>query len=89
MAVNEFVDVIIPVFNGEKTIYRALQSVFNQDVNLLGSIIVINDGSTDSTMEILKGVAHPKLRILSTENQGVAISRNYGIEQSESKWVAF
>jgi glycosyltransferase involved in cell wall biosynthesis len=89
MAVNEFVDVIIPVFNGEKTICRALQSVFNQDINLLGSIIVINDGSTDSTMEILKGVAHPKLRILSTVNQGVALTRNYGIEQSESKWIAF
>jgi glycosyltransferase involved in cell wall biosynthesis len=89
MAENEFVDVIIPVFNGESTITRALQSVFDQDENLVGSIIVVNDGSTDSTMEVLKELKHSKLRVFSTENHGVASARNYGIGKSLSKWIAF
>lgn len=89
MGNNEFVDVIIPVFNGENTIRRALQSVFDQEENLIGSIIVINDGSTDSTLDVLKRIKHSKLKIFSTKNRGVALARNYGIQQSTSNWIAF
>jgi glycosyltransferase involved in cell wall biosynthesis len=40
-------------------------------------------------MDVLEGLSHPKLKIFPTKNQGVALARNYGIEQSTSKWVAF
>lgn len=83
------VDVVIPVFNGERTIVQALESVFQQDDRYLGSIIVINDGSTDNTLKILESIEHPKLKILSTKNQGVAAARNIGIKQSTSHWIAF
>lgn len=89
MSDNELVDVVLPVFNGQDTIHLALQSVFKQDQALLGSIIVVNDGSTDNTLNVLAKFQHPKLIIFSTKNQGVALARNYGIQKSNSKWVAF
>lgn len=83
------IDVIIPVFNGAKTIAKTLESVFQQDDACLSSIIIVNDGSTDKTLEILSRIEHPKLKILSTKNHGVAAARNFGIEQATAGWVAF
>lgn len=83
------IDVVIPVFNGSKTIAKALEGVFQQDDTCLGSIIIVNDGSTDETLEVLSHINHPKLKVLSTKNQGVAAARNFGIEQATAKWIAF
>ena len=83
------IDVVIPVFNGAKTIAKALEGVFQQDEACLGSIIVVNDGSTDETLEVLSHIRHPKLMVLSTKNQGVAAARNFGVEQATAKWIAF
>ena len=86
---RDAIDVVIPVFNSAKTIAQALESVFQQDNEYLGTIIIINDGSTDGTLKILEGIEHPKLKLYSTKNQGVAAARNFGIEQSTSQWIAF
>jgi hypothetical protein len=86
---RDVVDVVIPVFNGAKTIAQALDGVFQQDEEYLGSIIIVNDGSTDNTLEVLSCIKHPKLQILSIKNQGVAAARNFGIEQATSQWIAF
>lgn len=83
------VDIVIPVFNGEQTIIKALESVFQQDNEYLGNIIIVNDGSTDKTLEVLSHIEHPKLKVLSTKNQGVAAARNFGIEQATAEWIAF
>lgn len=86
---GNIIDVVIPVFNGAKTIAKALEGVFQQDDACLGSIIIVNDGSTDETLEVLSHIGHPKLKVLSTKNQGVAAARNFGIEQAVAKWIAF
>ncbi len=83
------IDVVIPVFNGEQTITKALESVFQQDDACLISIIIVNDGSTDKTLEVLSRIEHPKLKVLSTKNQGVAAARNLGIEKATAEWIAF
>jgi len=83
------IDVVIPVFNGAQTIAKALEGVFQQDDVCLGEIIIVNDGSTDETLEVLSYIEHPKLKVLSTKNQGVAAARNFGIEQATAKWIAF
>lgn len=83
------IDVVIPVFNGAQTIAKALEGVFQQDDTCLSSIIIVNDGSTDETLDVLSRIKHPKLKVLSTKNQGVAAARNFGIEQANAKWIAF
>ena len=83
------IDVVIPVFNGAQTIAKALDGIFQQDDTCLGSIIIVNDGSTDETLEVLSHIKHPKLKVLSTKNQGVAAARNFGIEKATAKWIAF
>jgi glycosyltransferase involved in cell wall biosynthesis len=83
------IDVVIPVFNGAQTIVKALESVFQQDHACLGSIIIINDGSTDETLAVLNNIEHPKLKVLSTKNQGVAAARNFGIDHATAEWIAF
>ena len=83
------IDVVIPVFNGAQTIVKALESVFQQDHACLGTIIIVNDGSTDETLEVLSNIEHPKLKVLSTKNQGVAAARNFGIDHATAEWIAF
>ncbi|MDZ7960053.1 MAG: glycosyltransferase [Aulosira sp. DedQUE10] len=94
MLVNNFdmplISVVLPVFNGEKTIYETIQSVLNQTfVNW--ELIIINDGSQDSTLEIIKKFefADPRLRIFSYLNAGLAASRNRGIALSLGEYISF
>jgi len=83
------VDVIIPVFNGEKTIGLAIESVLRQPLDLIGKIIVIDDGSTDQTRDVVIALNSPFIHLISKPNEGVAIARNMGIELANSDWVAF
>jgi glycosyltransferase involved in cell wall biosynthesis len=82
------ISVIIPTFNAESTIEATVQSVLNQSFSDL-EILVINDGSTDSTVKILETIQDSRLRILHFDNAGVAISRNRGIQRAQGKFFAF
>ena len=86
---KNMIDVVIPVFNGAQTITQALDSVLQQDDEYLGRVIIINDGSTDNTLEVLSRIEHPKVNVWNTKNQGVATARNFGIEQATAEWIAF
>lgn len=70
--------VIIPAYNAERTILETVESA-RQQTFLDFDIIVINDGSTDRTLELLNTVEDPRLKIFSYENGGVAVARNRGI----------
>jgi glycosyltransferase involved in cell wall biosynthesis len=83
------VDVVIPVFNGEKTIAKAIDSVLNQDSKFINNIIVVDDGSTDSTATIIKNLSIENLLLISTKNNGVSSARNLGISNSNALWIAF
>jgi glycosyltransferase involved in cell wall biosynthesis len=81
------VSVIMPAFNSELFIREAIDSALGQDYPNI-EIIVIDDGSTDSTSEIIKGYGD-KVRFLSQENQGSAAARNLGIQNARGIYVAF
>lgn len=85
---DELVSVIIPVFNGEKYISQAINSVLQQTYSHF-EIIVINDGSTDLTGEILSKEQSKDLRIkvLDQINQGSAAARNKGIDMAQGKYI--
>ena len=77
------VSIIIPVYNGEKYILQAVISALNQTIPC--EVIVVNDGSTDKTHDLLCGV--PNITYLIKPNGGTASALNIGIRNSTSKWV--
>ncbi|MBL8012337.1 MAG: glycosyltransferase family 2 protein [Candidatus Omnitrophica bacterium] len=81
------VSVIIPVYNGEKFIARAIDSVLAQTVKPF-EVIVINDGSKDATAEILRQY-DGKIRVLTIPNGGVSNARNTGMQMAQGNCLAF
>jgi len=84
------VSVIVPVFNCETTLERCLQSIVNQSYTYL-QIIIVDDGSTDSSSEIYEKYAKldARIRIEKKENGGVSEARNTGIDIADGKYIAF
>lgn len=85
--------VVIPAYNCENTICTVLDSVKNQTrIDLIEEIIIVNDGSTDNTEQIIMQYIenNPKLPInyIKQENKGVSYTRNAGIRKSKSDWIA-
>lgn len=81
--------VIIPAYNSEETLGRAIESVLVQ-ANDEVEVIIINDGSTDNTLKVANKYANIKnLRIFTTENHGLSSARNYGIAHSLGNYLAF
>ena len=81
------ISVVIPTYNSEKTINNTLDSVFKQTV-LPDEIIVLDDGSTDNTVSIIKSYG-TSVSLLQHENQGVARTRNELCKRSKGDLVAF
>jgi len=81
------VSVVIPLFNKEKEIARAVRSVLCQQA-LPAEIIVIDDGSSDSGPRIVAGMKEPLVRVESQANAGVAAARNRGVALAKSDLVA-
>lgn len=84
------VSIIIPVYNIEKYLAKCLDSVVNQTYKNI-EIIVVNDGSTDSSCEICQEYLRkdPRIIILNKKNGGLSSARNYGLEQIKGKYVMF
>lgn len=84
------VSIIVPVYNGEKHIERCLNSLTAQTYENL-EILVINDGSTDSTGSICDGLSkyHSNIKVLHEINQGVSTARNKGIEEALGEVLSF
>lgn len=87
MNYHPLVSVIIPVYNSEKYIVQAIESVINQTYKNL-EIIVINDGSTDNSFEILQKYK-TKVRLYSQENKGASSARNIGLESAKGDYIQF
>lgn len=82
------VSVIIPVYNGALLIKRCLDAVFNQKGNFNLEVIVIDDGSTDNSVEIINAYPYP-VKLIQQPNQGPAAARNKGIALASGKYLAF
>ena len=85
---NELITVIINVYNGEKYIKKCLDSIVNQTYKNI-EILVINDGSTDKTLNICKKYKDKRIRIITTKNQGLSLSRNTGIDNAKGEYLYF
>ncbi|WP_375474041.1 glycosyltransferase [uncultured Nostoc sp.] len=82
------ISVIIPAYNSEKTIKETIQSVLNQTFTNF-ELIVINDGSQDSTLEVITQIKDARIKIFSYPNAGGNVSRNRGLNRAVGKFVSF
>ncbi|MGF1673846.1 MAG: glycosyltransferase [Rivularia sp. (in: cyanobacteria)] len=82
------ISVIVPVFNGERTIEETIKSILNQTFSNI-EIIIINDGSTDTTLEIVENILDSRIKIFSYPNGGLSASRNRGISQAKGEYISF
>jgi glycosyltransferase involved in cell wall biosynthesis len=84
--------IVIPIYNVEKYLAKCIESVLNQDIPTDEyEIILINDGSTDSSLQIAEKFVqmHPYIRLISQENQGLSAARNRGLDESKGEYVWF
>jgi glycosyltransferase involved in cell wall biosynthesis len=86
------ISVVIPVYNAEKTIFQTLESVRNQTYKGKIEIIVVNDGSTDGSSDIINNyiAVHNNLdiKVINKSNGGVSTARNTGISIANGKYIA-
>ena len=84
------VSIIVPVYNGEKTIERCLRSIQNQSYSNI-EVLVVNDGSSDHTERIIRKYAQrdSRFRYIEKENSGVSDSRNVAMEQAKGDYFQF
>jgi glycosyltransferase involved in cell wall biosynthesis len=81
------ISVVVPTYQREHLIGRALHSVLDQRP-CPDEVIVVDDGSTDGTARVLEGFG-PRVRVLRQANAGGAAARNHGVQMATSEWVAF
>lgn len=83
------VTVVIPAYNRAGSIALAIESVLRQSWGAF-ELLVVDDGSTDGTQDVVRGIADPRLRLIETpRNMGASAARNLGIEEARGDWVAF
>lgn len=82
------ISVIIPLYNKESIIERSLQSVLSQDYDDF-EIVVVNDGSTDRSAEIVKSLTDPRVHLIEQENGGPSKARNTGVKHAKGDWIVF
>ncbi|XMO87152.1 glycosyltransferase family A protein [Algibacter sp. AS12] len=85
---THFFSVIIPLYNKENYIADTLNSVLTQTFQDF-EIIIINDGSTDNSLNIVEQIKDRRIKIFSNKNRGLSYTRNYGIHRAKSDFVAF
>ncbi len=84
------VSIVVPVYNVEKYIGRCLESLIHQTLQEI-EIIIVNDGSTDSSLKICNKYAERdnRIRVFSKQNEGLGLTRNYGIRKAKGEYIAF
>lgn len=82
------ISVIIPVYNAEKFLYETVKSVLNQTYSNF-ELIIVNDGSTDGSLKILKQFTDQRIQIINKPNTGVSDTRNVAIRLTKGEYVCF
>ena len=84
------VSVIVPIYNGEKTLERCVDSIAGQTLKSI-EIILVNDGSTDNSEKICRRYEQidPRVKVISKENGGLSSARNAGINDSRGDYIFF
>jgi len=82
------VSIIIPVFNAEKYLSEAIESIISQSYNNW-EIIIVDDGSNDNSLQIASGYESENIKIFSQKNRGASAARNYGLTKSKGTFIKF
>lgn len=84
------ISIIIPVYNAEKYLAVTVDSILNQDYKNF-ELILVNDGSTDSSLKICEHYAQNdnRVKVITQLNKGVSVARNTGIENASGEWITF
>ena len=87
---GELISIIIPVYNSEKYLKKCLQSLLDQSYPYF-EIIIVNDGSTDSSKKICEELSEKdsRIRVINQENSGVSVARNRGMSEMKGKYFTF
>lgn len=81
--------IIIPVYNAVPLLNRCLDSIFNQTTQYTYEVILVDDGSTDNSIEIIKSRKEKNITLYQQKNSGPSVARNKGIELAKGKFIAF
>lgn len=89
MSEQILISIILPTYNRKVFLERCIQSVLDQTYSNF-ELIIIDDGSTDGTAELVRQFSDPRLKYYWKENQKFpSIARNFGVKQAKSEWIAF
>lgn len=83
---NNFLSIVIPLYNKENSIGRAIESVLSQTYCNY-ELIIVNDGSTDKSLSVLKNYNDMRIKVFNIKNSGVSFARNFGISKSRSNYI--
>lgn len=83
-----YFSIIMPAYNCEKTIKKAVNSILNQNFSDF-ELIIIDDGSTDKTNDILMSIKDNRIKVLKQKNSGASFARNTGINNSSGQYIIF
>lgn len=84
----KLLSIIIPVYNAEKYLKECIDSIANE-INDSIELIIVDDGSTDSSSDIYGKYDNENIKIFKNKNYGVSFSRNYGLKKATGKYVCF
>jgi glycosyltransferase involved in cell wall biosynthesis len=81
------ITVLMPVYNSERYVAKAVKSILDQTFRDF-ELLIINDGSTDRSIERIREFCDPRIRVIDTENQGVAAALRLGMEMARGTYIA-
>ena len=82
------ISVVLPTYNRARCLSRSINSVLNQTFSNL-ELIIVDDGSTDNTRELVESFSDPRIRYIYQENAGACAARNHGINEAFGTYIAF
>lgn len=82
------ISVVIPLYNKELFIAKAIQSVLDQSFRNF-ELLVVNDQSSDASVEVVRNFEDQRIRLINIDKSGVSVTRNTGIQNSKFEWIAF
>lgn len=82
------ISIIMPVYNKEKYIKKAIESILNQTFKDW-EMLIIDDGSTDDSLAVCRIFEDPRIHVISTENSGVSHARNIGVDKAQGEYLTF
>lgn len=83
-----FFSIVIPLYNKETYIENTIKSVLNQTFTDF-EVVIVNDGSTDKSVEKVSQFNDSRIKIINQKNQGASVTRNTGLENASSEFIAF